>query len=313
MTSFFPRHLRLGPIPLLVFAAAAFIAACSNDDGASGDGAPIRVVTTLPLFADFVREVGGDRVDVTSLLPAGADPHTYEPGPKDVARVADADIAFANGLDLDVPGLNVLEANLPGGAPLVLLGEYAKTADVSLPHGGIDDPHYWLDTFYARLYASRIADQLIALDPQGQGVYEQNLATLRSHIGDAETYLQRAITAIPSEHRALVTTHDAFRHMAIPLGLEVIGAVSHAPGQEEGPQQIAELIDAVKERGLPAVFKEPQISEESQTLKRIAAEQGVLVCTLYSDSLDDNVSTYIDMMRFNADELARCLGETNGG
>jgi ABC-type Zn uptake system ZnuABC Zn-binding protein ZnuA len=193
-----------------------------------------------------------------------------------------------------------------------LLGEYAKTADVSPPHGGIDDPHYWLDTFYARLYAAHIAEQLVALDPQGRGVYAQNLATLRSHIGDVEAYLQQAVTQIPPEHRALVTTHDAFRHMAIPLGLEVIGAVSHAPGQEEGPQQIAELIDAVKERGLPAVFKEPQISEESQTLDRIAAEQGVLVCTLYSDSLDEAVPTYIDMMRFNADELARCLGAADG-
>ncbi len=303
MSRFFSPALILG---LIVFLASS-ASACSSDRPSDGDGRA-RVVTTLPLFADFVRQIGGDRVEVTSLLPAGADPHTWEPGPKDVAAVEDADIGFANGLDLDVPGLNILETNLPGKAPLVLLGEYAQAADVDPPSGGIDDPHYWLDTFYARLYAQKVADELIALNPAGQGAYEQNLATLRSSIGDAGDYLEEAVAKIPAADRALVTTHDAFRHFAAPLGLVVIGAVANAPGQEQGPQHLADLIDAVKQHGLPAVFAEPQISEESQALERIAAEEGVMVCTLYSDSLDDKVPTYIDMMRFNADELARCLG-----
>jgi len=89
--------------------------------------------------------------------------------------------------------------------------------------------------------------------------------------------------------------------------------VSESPGQEPSPQDIADLREVIEREGVPAVFTEPQISAESEILKQAAEDAGVQVCTLYSDSLDDRVTTYIEMMRFNADELVRCLGGDDGG
>jgi ABC-type Zn uptake system ZnuABC Zn-binding protein ZnuA len=128
MTVSFWRGVRPG-ISLCVALSLALIAgACGDSDG--GDPGTVQVVTTLPLFADFVREIGGDRVEVSSLVPTGADPHTFEPSPSDVKKVAQADIAFANGLDLEPAAEKLIEANLPDGAPFVKLGE-AK--DIPLP------------------------------------------------------------------------------------------------------------------------------------------------------------------------------------
>ena len=124
MSAFFWRGVRLSLSSGAVMVLALAAGACGGGDG--GDSGKVQVVTTLPLFADFVREVGGDRVEVTSLVPAGADPHTFEPSPSDVKKVAEADIAFANGLDLEPSAIRLIEANLKDGAPFVKLGEEAE-------------------------------------------------------------------------------------------------------------------------------------------------------------------------------------------
>jgi len=116
------------------------------------------------------------------------------------------------------------------------------------------------------------------------------------------------MASISPENRKLVTTHEAFDWFAGSIGFTAVAAVAESPGQEPSPNEIADLTAAIKDQHIPAVFSEPQISEESHILEQAAADAGVQVCTLYSDSLDDEVSTYIEMMRFNADELARCLG-----
>jgi ABC-type Zn uptake system ZnuABC Zn-binding protein ZnuA len=315
-----PRGAITFLLPLLA-APTLLLAACGDDDGGAGaSGDKVQVVTTLPLFADFVREIGGERVEVTSLLPLGADPHTFEPSPRDVERIADADIAFANGLDLE-PGLTeILEANLPEGVELVKAGEvaYAKSVQGELPENespGVgrfvefpEDPHLWMDTDTAAKYAETMMEELVAIDAASQALYQENYDRYAAALEELRDYMLQTVDGIPRGNRKLVTAHFAFEWFAVSLGFESVAVVAHSPGQEPSPQDIADLREAIERENIPAVFVEPQIDEESEILRQAADDAGVEVCTLYSDSLDDEVSTYIQMMRFNADELARCLG-----
>jgi len=318
--------VRLSIIAALgIIAITAGLIACSDDEKPAESG-KLNVVTTLPLFADFVREIGGDRVEVNSLLPIGSDPHTWEPVPSDVQRVAEADIAFANGLDLEPAAINVIEPNLGGSAPFVLLAPKAEEAGATvakLPEGFADeggeggapageeqgdDPHMWMDPANAALYAGIIRDALTQADSEGESSYDKNYDSYVSAIEDVKSYVLDKVDSIPETNRKLVTTHDAFGYFARAYDLSIVAFVAPSPGQEASPADIANLSRAMEDEGVPAVFVEPQIATEGEILQQAGEDAGVEVCTLYSDSLDDTVSTYIELMRFNADELARCLG-----
>jgi len=287
---------------------AALAGACGND--APSSNGRLKVVTTLPLFAEMVGAVGGDRVDVSSLAPAGADPHTFEPSPQDVQRVSGARLGFGNGLDLEPATEKLLKANLPGGAVYLQLGERAAQLGAQV----IDEnPHLWLDLDTARLYARIIRDSLVAADPDGTADYNANYDTYAATLDDVAAYARTRIDSIPAANRKLVTTHDAFPYLARYLGLEIVAFAEEGPGQDISPQAAAGLRDALKQQNVPAVFTEPQIGSGNKVLESAASDAGVQVCTLYSDSFDDKVRTYAELMRFDADELARCLGGSSGG
>jgi ABC-type Zn uptake system ZnuABC Zn-binding protein ZnuA len=296
-------------VPTVLVASSA---GCGGDDKASSNGGKISVVTSLPLFADFVRNIGGDRVDVTSILPLGADPHTFEPSPRDIEPITKADIAFVNGLDLEPALIGVLEANLPGGVKLVKLGEEVKAAP---PYSDFDpkiadsDPHLWMDYRLGTKYGNVIMTALNLLDTAGAPSYKENYSHYGDEIQKLGTYFRDKTAQIPPENRNLVTAHEAFDWFAKSIGFKAVGAVAESPGKEPSPNEVAQLTAAIKEQKIPAVFSEPQIGGESRILEQAAADAGVQVCTLYSDSLDDKVSSYIEMMRFNANELGRCLGK----
>ncbi len=317
---------RLAPA-IAALLTALLLAACGSDGQAGAPsprlspasaGLPMRVGTTLPLFADLVREVGGDSVDVFSILPPGADPHTYEPSPSDIQRIAEADIIFVNNLQADLEGsiLNVIESNkgqdtrvIPFMANVVSprareLGD----PEITAAEAG-DNPHLWLDPFLAHAYADVIAEALAGEDADNAALYSDNLSRYGQRLAQLDGEIAAAVQQISPEDRKLVTPHNAFPHLARRYGLEVVGFVVPSPGQDPSPRDIADLTRAIRDQGVPAVFTEPQIGADSRLLERIAADAGVQVCTLLSDTLRDNVTTYIDMMRFNADELLRCLGD----
>ena len=293
---------------LLSFAALPLSAACGGNGSAAGGR--VKAVTTLPLFADLVRAVGGDRVDVSALLPAGSDPHTFEPAPRDVQRASEARIAFANGLGLEPAALRIIEANLPSGSLLVRLADKAVAAGARAVN---DDPHLWMDAENGKLYAAAIRDGLSEVDPAGASEYERNYAAYVSQLDEAAAYARGQVATIPESNRKLVTTHDAFGYLARWLGLEVIASVARGPGQEPSPGDVAHLASAIEDQHVPAVFREPQIGSERRLLEQAAGDAGVRVCTLYSDSLDNTVQTYLDLLRYDADQLAACLGGGDGG
>ncbi|MCH7484578.1 MAG: zinc ABC transporter substrate-binding protein [Chloroflexi bacterium] len=289
---------------VLCLVVVAIMAGCGDDsDDASTE---VNVVTTLPLFADIVSNIAGDRAAVDSLLPPGADPHTFEPSPSDVRKITEADVIFANGLGLEPSLLRVIGANISSGAVLVELAEAAISAGVSTL--APDDPHLWMDPTNGREYATIIRDTLILQDPGGSDTYSGNYETYAATLDDTAQYMRDTAAAVPPDDRLIIATHDAFGYLARAVDFEIAGFVVPGPGQDASPEDISDLITTIEDLGIPAVFAEPQTSVETRTLEQIASDAGVKVCALYSDALDDTVRSYVELLRFNAEELARCLG-----
>ena len=282
------------PAALLVVLLGA---ACGG--GASGgDPSPaqVRAVASLEIFADFVRQVGGDRVDVTALLPSGADPHTFEPAPGQVADIVRADVVFVNGLGLE-------------GNVLDIIGENAEGAIVELSAGletiG-NNPHLWLDVRLATRYVEATRDALVARDPAGRDEYEANAAAYLAELAVLDEELAAGVQAIAPERRKLVTFHDAFPYLAGRYGLEVVAVVVPSPGQQPSARDVADLIETIRAENVPAVYKEPQFS--AAVLEQAASEAGARVLDLLSDAYTEGVGSYLELMRFNLRQLEEGLG-----
>jgi anchored repeat ABC transporter substrate-binding protein len=495
----------------LVLALAIVCSACSASGEADDPGADIQVLASTGIIADLVDEIAGERVTTTSFLPAGADPHTFEPSPGDVRHVAEADLVFSNGLllesgaateiidtnvrpdavhiklaeatrerggqvipldepvggiggllwlgleapieegilDDDLVTLSLADVVGPGdfalyvthtlGDPEVYMdtgdgigtedairlragahthlnwafaepGSYELTlraiasragspepiaegtylfdvlestsdaadglttghVDIAFEYDGTrgtfvvdddergddrhqsdavrlivpleaqtdvpaddryaflgeegapiwvlpqrvtgkhehgeDDPHLWMSVDNAQYYAEIIRDVLVETDPEGAPVYRDRYDRFVSELDDLRVYVAEQVETIPREQRQIVTTHDAFGYLADEFGFEVLGFIVPSPGQEPSAQRVAELQETVAQAGVRAVFVEPQLHAHSDVLIELANSIGIEVCTLYGDAFDQRVTTYLEMMRFNADELARCLG-----
>jgi len=286
------------PLAAMALMASVLLTACQEEEEVEeGETPRVNVVVSLAIFADFVRQVGSDRVDVSTLIPAGADPHTYEPGPSRVAELTNADLVIANGLGLEATLEDVIEENTPSSAISVELAEGLPLID--------NNPHLWLDVQNAIAYLERIRDALAEIDPAGAETYRANADSYLAELQALDEEVAAAIDSIPSEKRKLVTFHDAFPYLAHRYGLELVGVVVASPGKEPSAKDVANLVEAIAAEDVPAVFKEPQLN--ARILELAADDAGVEVCTLYSGALDKKVNTYVKLMRFNAKELVRCL------
>ncbi len=492
-------------------AASALLSGCSGLQTGSSD-AELTVSTTTAIIADLVEQVGGDRIDVTSIVPHHGDPHSYEPSPGDAARVARADVVFSNGLLLEEPGImKMVHTNARTSAPKIEIAEkleeyggtvmkleedlgldvlwlgwavegevagdgsqvrttamklegpgelrvyltdtlgkpkvYIDSADglddadsFTLPpeahthvnwafgapgtyrlavggrtetldgkseeigsgtftftvgddaeapegtrvldggHGDVAlnaetgkvyvraddksgeparlapgdvvlnvpdraraavpkekaysflgepgdelwvlpqavigkhvhgdmDPHAWADVANAEAYVRRIEAELIKADPGGKATYEKNAAAYLKTLGALDEEVAQKLATVPEENRKLITTHDAFGYLAKAYGMEIAGFVVPLPNQEPSAAEVEELGTAIREKKVPSVFLEPNLAARADVLRRVAEDEAVGICTIYGDSFDDNVDNYVSMMRHNATELAKCLGE----
>ncbi len=304
------RALALCVVVVLVVTLAA---GCGDDSDDVDDASQLSVVTTLPLFADIVSNIAGDRAAIESLLPPGADPHTFEPSPSDTRKIAEADVIFANGLGLEPSILRAIDANISSDAVLVELAEAAIAAGVAtLPGQRSADPHLWMDPEIGREYAAIIRDTLSGSDPAGSETYSENYEAYAALLDETAQFMRDATADVPSDKRQIVSTHDAFGYLARAIDFEVAGFVVPGPGQDASPDDISDLITTIEDLGIPAVFTEPQTSVETRVLEQIASDVGAEVCQLYSGALDDVVRTYVELLRFDAEELARCLGGSGG-
>jgi len=307
------RRHGLRPFLLLIgllIAVAAVATACGEDgkEEAAGGGDGVKVVTSIELFADLIRPVAGDRAQVIALVASGADPHTYEPVPSQVADVSEADLALINGLGFEETLADVIENNVGGGVPVVEMSDGLPVIGAS--DEGTGNPHLWLNVRNAMRYVEVVRDRLIQVDPEGEEAYAANAQAYLAELEELDREVESSIDSIPAERRKLVTSHDAFPYLAERYGLELVGVVLRSPGQEPSAGDVADLARTIAAEDVPAVFAEPQFN--ARVLELAAEDAGVEVCTLYSDAFDDQVHTYVELMRQNASELVRCLGGTAG-
>jgi ABC-type Zn uptake system ZnuABC Zn-binding protein ZnuA len=303
----------------LVAICLLLLAAACGGGGSSGSDKKIKVITTLPLFADFVREVGGDRVEVSSLIPIGANPQTWQVAMGDAERVAQAEIAFANGHDFEPAAAKVLQQDLRSGVPLVQIAaddEELERAGAEIFHQtitGAHQPVLWMSVQNGKAYAQFIRQELTKFDPEGEKQYTRNAEAYFKRIDETESYAFHRLDAVPPENKKLISTDTSLEYFGSYYAIELTAQLSVYQGQALTAEDFERIKNTIRERDVLAVFVQPYTSPESDMLRRAGEETGVSVCTLYSDSLDDRVKSYIDLIRFDADELYRCLGGQGAG
>ena len=309
-------------VPLWTFLAAPVVVivgllAVACDDGGGGDASPtsengpppaVTVVTTLPVFADFVRQAGGDRVEVFAILPDGITSDPLELAPEDLEHISQADLILYNGLDLETTAEDILFEHKRRGSQVVA---YAK--DVASPTSegmsafeARDNPYLWLDPILVMTYVDVTWDSLVIVDGDATATYQANGDHYKDELRSLHEEIEDKVGSIPPESRKLVSVHDSFFHLASRYGLESVRLPTPVSTEEPSPRRVEEWADLIREQDVRAIFAEQGFT--SELLSQAARRAEVEVCTLYSDSLDDEVTTYVEMMNFNAEELVRCLG-----
>lgn len=266
----------------------------------------VKVVVTIPVLAAFARQVGGDRVQVTTLLSPGASPHTFEPTPSQARAAAQADLVVRIGLDADrwIHGL------LPKNVPLItatelegieLITENSHEEREAHPHHSAN-PHIWLDPAYAKIICSAIAEELGRIDPRAQSVYEKERDRYLTELDSLHIRIEAAVAEFGS--KKYVSLHPAWIYFALRYSLERVAVIVSSPGKEPTPRHLQEVIESIKKTGARAVFAEPQLSPKAAQV--IAKEAGVEV--LFLDPLGKQNESYIKLMDRNLAVLSEAMG-----
>jgi len=301
----------------------------SNDKAASGK---VKAVASFSILGDMVKNVGGDRVEVTMLVGPNGDAHVFSPTPADAKMLAGADIFFVNGLGFEGWMERLENASGFTGALVVASGgvmpitmheeeghhhgaaaedddhdEHAKDEDHD--EDEITDPHAWQNLFNGEIYVKNIRDGLIAVDPDGAETYEANATKYLAAIEAQDKAVKAAVAKLPQARRKIITSHDAFGYFGNAYGLEIIAPEGVSTESEASAQDVAKIIRQIREEHIPAVFLENVT--DRRLLDQIAAETGVKVGgTLYSDALSDKdgpAPTYLDMFKHNVGALTAAL------
>ena len=307
-----------GVVSRLARAAAAWLAvavllagcgrlgATPGPSGPAPDADAIHVVTTTTILADLVRQVGGTRVIVTSLVPKGGEVHTFDPRPSSLRAVALAELVVRNGLGLD-DWLAGLVTDTGATAPILAAAEYLPDVTYLQADDGAVNPHVWMNPRYAAAMAARIASELATVDAAHAARYQAGLAAFSARLMTLDAETATALNAIPQANRKVVAFHDAFPYFAAAYGLVIDGTIVSAPGQDPSAGTVAQLVARIRTDSIKAIFAEAQFNDElAQTLAR---ETGAVVVTdLYTDSTGDAPQdTYEAVMRWNASRVAAAL------
>ncbi len=287
-----------------------FVAACGPLTSSTPQSGPVILASTT-FLADIAQNVAGDRVHITSLLPPGLDPHTFQATPSDIRKIAESTMVIVNGLDYDQFIKPMLEN--AGGTRLVITasdGLEARQAKEETGETAID-PHMWMAPTRVIKYVENIRDGLTKTDPDEANVYKANADAYISQLNELDTWITQQVAQIPQERRLLVTNHDSLGYFAESYGFTVIGTIVPGVSSDASPsaQQIAALIDEIKSTGAPAVFLNR--SDNPQLADQVANETSITVVTdLYIESLspsDGAAATYIDMMKHNVSRIVEVL------
>jgi ABC-type Zn uptake system ZnuABC Zn-binding protein ZnuA len=291
-------------------------------------GEPIQVVASFSILGDLVKNVGGEAVEVTTLIGSGVDAHTYDPAPADLVVLSEANVVFENGLGFE-PWLDqFFESAQPAGARVVVTEgitprEAGETGSEEHSEGedahehGQFDPHVWHDVANAIVMVGNIRDALVVADPARAELYEANAATYIAELEALDASIREQVGTLPEERRKLVTSHDTFGYFADAYGFQVLGTALGSLSTEAGDpsaRDIATLIGEIGDAGVAAIFAENVANPD--LMESLAAEAGVeLAPPLYTDALGPPGSpgeTYIGMMQSNMTTIVDALsGDRN--
>ncbi|HMK79725.1 MAG TPA: metal ABC transporter substrate-binding protein [Xanthobacteraceae bacterium] len=268
----------------------------------------LQVVATFSILADLVKNVGGDRVAVASLVGANGDAHVYQPTPADAKTVADAKLVFVNGLGFEGWMGRLVKAS-GTKAPTVVATKGVKPRKMEEDGRSETDPHAWQSVANAKIYVANIRDGLMAADPAGKAIYEANASAYLARLDALDGEVKEAVGKIPADRRRIITTHDAFGYFAAAYGLSFIAPQGVSTESEVSARDVAKIISQIRKQKIPAVFLENVT--DKRLLERIGAESGARIGgTLYSDALTDEkgeAPSYLDMVRHNIKQLASAL------
>ncbi len=266
----------------------------------------LNVVASFSILGDFVRNVGGDRVSVTTLVGPDSDAHVYSPTPADAKRIADAKLVFVNGLGFE-GWLPRLVKSAGGKATIVT----ATSGITPLKSGSAADPHAWQSVANAKIYVANIRDALAAADPANAETFKANASRYLADLDALDREVRAAVAQIPESRRKVISTHGAFGYFAAAYGVAFIAPVGVSTESEASARDVARIITQIRTAKIPAVFLE-NISDP-RLIRRISAETGARVGgTLYSDSLTGEKGdspTYIAMVRHNIKALTSALSQ----
>lgn len=288
---------------------------------AQGEGR-VKVVATFSILGDLTREVGGDRIELATLVGPNGDGHVYSPTPADGRRVKEAQVIVANGLRFEgwigrlvrSSGTKARLVEASRGVRTIKVDENAPGHDHGdHSHAGDIDPHAWQSIANARVYVANIRDALAAADPAGKDAYAANAAAYLARLDALDREMRELLGRIPPERRRVITSHDAFGYFAEAYGLTFVAPQSVSTEAEASARDVARIIQQIRREKIGAVFLE-NVTDQ-RLAKRIADETGARIGgTLYSDALSEPsgpAGTYLDMMRHNARTIASALAPTH--
>ncbi len=278
-------------------------------------GGKLRVVTTTSIIGDVVAQVGGDLIDLTTLMGPGQDPHSYKPGARELTAVADAHVIFINGWDLEESLVQDLE-NIGEGAVIVPVSASIEPLEMPPNPKGITgaDPHVWMSTHSVEQWTENIHTVFSTLDKVNAAAYAANAENYQAELADLDAYAQEQLAAIPADQRVLVTNHRAFSYFARDYEFELLGTV--IPGlsslAEPSADDLVDLVGKMESHGICSIFTETTVSDQLAQVvaKELNTCDEVQVLSLFTGSLGpagSDAENYIGMMRSNVDTIVSSL------
>lgn len=284
---------------------ALYVTGCGSSGGGESPGIDtseekVQVAATISVLQDMVEQVGGDRVEVSTIVPVGGSPETFQPSPSDARKISESQVVFQNGAGLE----EWMEDFVQSAG-----NENLTVVDLS---GGMDliegNPHLWLDVSNAERYVEKIRDALIEADPEEAETYKTNTQEYVAELEKLDGYIKDQAQSIPKERRKLITIQDnILPYFARAYGFEMVGAVLQSPRAEPSGSEVSEMVGLIKNERVPAVFEQPQLNP--RLAETIAQEADVEVYKIYSDTLvgESGASSYEAMMRTNINRIKEGL------
>lgn len=307
---------------LLTLLAVCCLGGCERRDPASTarSGTQLRVTATILPLADWAAQIGGDLVTTAALLPAGANPHTFEATPADMRQLGESDLILKVGLGLDDWADPLARASGPGARVLALgdllqsHGDLPTVSDLALEtdehaheHPGGRNPHFWLDPVLAQKAVMVLRDEMTGREPRNGDAYAARAESYLKELSKLDAEL--SATLAPCKQRSIVTVHNSFPYLASRYGLTIAAVIEEFPGRTPSDQYTRRIVDLLRRENIRTIFAEPQLSRRHAEI--IAQEAGAGVDLL--DPLGDigvaERSTYLGIMSFNERQLQKALCE----